>query len=619
MKTRQRITLASIMMGASLALVLYPSSQASAGVPDPRYATPPNGWDHLCSPESITLTPRPTSRAYVAAARCWINVAQDKTSDSSADTQQWVQAQATMQGRYFLNNQKFHEVITVNTQGGPRTFTVDGACADDPWATQATCNGDSSKARQAMSANLGWIGLGYSGNSNVSQVPFSRVVFDPAVVQAQLKKFESSPPMAPVGVEGVRWPTQGGKTDVGDITWRAGDMSDNKWVLMFDIEYSQYTDGTFTNAGHRVGPGPKQNMSAADANRVYVFSAPAALQSGTDYYFRVCAVNDAGRQCSAPVQARKPTQQEKMARSGGMHVAGGIVAPSGANGAAGGGAPHTTGPIALGTARFGGASGNEAGAPSGGSGPTPLGTARPGAPIALGTARPGGGGGTSGGSPAGGNGPAPLATARPSAPIALGTPHLGGPTGSSGGASGGTTLAGGPPPTSIGGSKPGTPGGATAPTGTGTLRPIGPVAGIAHPGAQPGMVAFPDLALGPAMVVHDHAVAWGSATTLNLRADATRTCPLPMSFQFRNAGNGPAQNVTAEIRDQLNMMQPVAVQSLASMAAGQSSTVGGVLKVGIQPTPRAVIVVARVREAGKIHEKDTANDHGTVTLNLTCK
>jgi hypothetical protein len=583
MKIRQRVTLAATLIGASLAWVLYPSLQASAGVPDPRYATPPNGWDHLCSPESITLTPRPTSRVYQASATCWVNTAQDKTSDSSADTQNWIQAHATMQGRYFLNNQSFREVITVNMQGGPRSFTINGSCADDPWATQAKCNGDSSNARQAMSANLGWIGLGYSGNSDISQVPFSRVIFDPAVVQAQLKKFESNAPVAPVGVDAVRWPTQGGKSDLGDISWRAGDMSDNKWVLTFDIEYSQYTNGTFTNAGHRVGPGPKQNMSAADANRVYVFSAPTALQSGTDYYFRVCAVNDAGRQCSAPVQARKPTQQEKMARSGGMHVAGGIVASSGANGAGGGGAPHATGPIALGTARPGATPGNGAGAPSGSKGPTALGTARPTAPIALGTA------------------------------------HPGAPTGSNGGATGGARLAGGSPPTSIGGSKPGTTGGGAAPTAIGIQRPIGPVAGIAHPGAQPGAVAFPDLAIGPVMMVHDQRVTWGSATTLNLRADATHTCPLPMSFQFRNAGNGPAHNVTAEIRDGLNAMQPVAVQNLASMVVGQSSSVGGVWKVGLLPTPRAVMVEARVREAGGIHEKNVANNHGTVTLNLTCK
>jgi hypothetical protein len=595
MKIRQRRTLAAMMIGASLALVLYPSSQALALIGDTNLVTPPDGWDHVCSPESITLTPRPTSRVYHASATCWVNVATDKTSDSAGDTQHWVQAKATMEGHYFLNNQTFREYITVNMQGGARTFTINGSCADDPWATQATCSGDSSHARQSMSSDLGWIIFTYVNYKNAIQVPFSRVIFDPALVQAQLKKFESSPPVAPVAVDAVRWPMQGGKSDLGNISWRAGDMSDNKWVLTFDIEYSQYTDGTFTNAGHRVGPGPKQNMSAADANRTYVFSAPSALQSGINYYFRVCAVNDAGRQCSAPVQARQPTQQEKMLRAGGMHVApGGMLGAAGAGGGGGGGAPHATGPIALGTAR-------------------------PSAPIALGTARPGAGGGTGGGSPAGGNGSTPLGTTRPGTPSALGTPHVGGPTGSGGGAPGGTTIAGGHPPTSIGGSRPGATGG-TAPTnGIGTLRPIGPIAGIGHPGSQPGEVAFPDLAIGPAMLVHDQRVMWGSATTLNLRADATRTCPLPVSFQFRNAGSGPAQNVTAEIRDGLNAMQPIAVENLASMVAGQASSVGGVWRVGLLPMPRAVIVEARVREAGGIHEKDLANNHGAVTLNLTCK
>lgn len=619
MKTRTYLSAISMMVSASLALVLWPSGRAFAMIPDGS-ATPPNGWDHLCSPQSITVTPRPTSRLYSATATCWVNLSSDKSSDNSSDSQQWVQAQTTMRGQYFLSTPyRFREAITVNLPKGAVTITVNGsACSDDPWATQATCGANYAAAMQSAAVNFGWTFIGPSVGDAVHQGPLSRVLFDPSLVQAQLKKQESNPPDAPGGVQAVLWPTQDGRSAIANISWHAGDMSNNKWVFTFDIESTQFADGTFTNAGHRVGPGPKQNMSAADANRVYVFTPTASLQNGGTYFFRVCSVNDAGRQCSAPVQSRMPTQQEKMARAGGMHVAsGGMLGAGGSTGARGGVTPNKTGPIALGTARTGGTSGGGTGAPAGSNGPTPLGTARPGAPIALGTARPGAGGGTSGGSPTGGNGSTPLGTARPGTPIALGTARLGSPAGSNGGASGGLTPAGGNPPTSIGGAKPGTAGGSTAPSAIGTMRPIGPIAGIAHPGAQPA--ASPDLAIGPAMIVGGHAVAWGSATSLNLRADATHTCPLPISLQYRNAGNGPANNVTAEIRDGLNAMQPVAVQNLASMVAGQSSSVGGVWKVGLLPTPRAVIVEARVREAGGIHEKDLANNHGAVTLNLTCK
>ena len=130
---------------------------------------------------------------------------------------------------------------------------------------------------------------------------------------------------------------------------------------------------------------------------------------------------------------------------------------------------------------------------------------------------------------------------------------------------------------------------------------------------------MPDLAVGRGMTVRDQTIAWGNATTLALRADATRECALPVSFQYENVGKGPAGNVTAEISDSLHPAQPIATQNLASMTAGQSSTVRGVMKVSAQAQPRQVVVVAKVHESGQVHETNMTNDRGSITLNVTCR
>ena len=493
---------------AALVSALFSHPNAFAGVTDDTSTTPPGGWKQLCAGNSIKVTPQTDNRRhYQADGTCWMNTAQDKTH---LDHQTWVQVRVSLNGTYDLSGRKFNESVAVNTPSGARTVGTSGVCSDDPWITNATCS--ATDPSQNLNVNFGWHTLGLKPG------PLSRNVFSADLVQAILNKQESKPPLAPLGLDSVRWPVASG--EMGEVKWRAADMSDNKWVLQFDIEYANYADATFTKAGQRVGPGPKKNFSAADANTFYVFMTPFKLQT-SNYYFRVCASNDAGRECSAPVLARKPTKQELMAAVGNAHVAAGPITP----------------PAGSGTPAAGGA--------------------KPTGPVALGTGRPG---------------------------------------------------------VSTGGN---------APTAIGTARSIGPVAGVApRPsggGDKPGTVAIPDLAVGRGMTVHDQMIAWGGMANLALRADATLECPLAMSFQYMNVGKGPATNVTAEIRDNLHPTQPVATQSVASLTAGQSSTVGGVLKVGAQPAPRQVIVAARVHEAGKIQETNTANDHGSVTLNVTCR
>ncbi len=317
-----------------------PCVGAFAGIVDTPDWMPPNGWDKLCSPGSIKVTPGVNRRDYEAQGTCWINVAKDKTDYNQ---QSWALADITVSGFFSLKDNSFRERLAIKTPTGPVAITIIGTCNGDPWASKAICSNKTSPYT-ALQNDFSW----YLNRSQ--QGPLSSLVFSQDLIQGMLSKQESKPPVAPVGLDAVRWPTNGGKSAIGNISWRAGDMSNNQWVMQFDIEYANYADATFTKAGQRVGLGPKQNMSAAEANRVYVFSTPFALQSGTDYYFRICAVNDAGRQCSAAVKTREATRAEQAGVASHLHTsvgmlggqpAGSPTAPGGRNAAGGTGAGIT--------------------------------------------------------------------------------------------------------------------------------------------------------------------------------------------------------------------------------------------------------------------------------------
>lgn len=522
MKTRRFWATLSTVMAAGLVLMSYPYVGAFASVDTSRYEgqwLPPGGWDKLCSPSSINVTPGVNNRSYVARGTCWINVAQDKTD---AEQQSWGQAQVTANGFYSLKDHSFRETLTVNTPSGSKSVAFTGTCNDDPWAAKATCSNKNSPAAYLQST--------FSWYFGTSQGPLSSFVFSPDLIQSMLSKHESKPPVAPVGLDAVRWPSNGGKSAMGNIKWRAGDMSDNKWVLGFDIEYANYADSTFTKAGRRVGPGPKQNMSAADANLVYLFSTPFALQAGRDYFFRVCAVNDAGRQCSAAVKARQPTQMELASVASNIRPSAGMLgkqpvspptAPTGAKGGSGG----------------------------------------------FGSALTGNRGGATGGGAAGGNAPGGFGSQRP-------------------------TMVARNAPTAIGGATPGTS----------------------------GSSAKPDLAVArEGLLVNDRAMAWNATSRLVLHPDASHTCPVHVSFRYTNLGKVAAANVAAEIRDSLQPTQPIATNSVASLAPGQFSNVSGIAKVNAAPTETKVTVTAIVHESGKMLDPNVSNNRGVITLDVLCQ
>ena len=526
MKTRRFWETLSTVMAAGLVLMFYPYVGAFALISDTPSWVPPS-YPDFCSPTSINVTPSVNNRAYVARATCWINVAQDKTD---ASQQSWSQAQVTANGFYSLRDNSFRETLTVNAPSGSRSVTFTGTCTDDPWATKASCS-DKSTPFAYLQSNFSW----YFG---APQGPLSASVFSPDLVQAMLSKKKSKPPLAPVGLDAVRWPVNGGKSAVGNVKWRAGDMSDNKWVLQFDIEYANYADSTFTKAGRRVGPGPKQGMSGADANLVYVFSTPFALQNGSDYFFRVCAVNDAGRQCSAPVKTREPTRMELASVASNIHPSAGILGKQPAS-------PPTAPPSARRTTGgFGAALTGKAGGATGG-------------------------GGKTGGTAAGSSGLGVFGSKRP------------------------VTVAGSAP-TGIGGATPGS--------------------------AGAGSAAKPDLAAArEGMLVNDRATAWNTTNRLLLHPDASHTCPVHLSFRYTNLGKAAAANVIAEIRDSLQPAQPIATNTIASLAPGQSSTVSGIAKIKPGLGHKNVTISAIVHESGKPLDTNASNNRGAINLDVLCK
>jgi len=198
--------------------------------------------------------------------------------------------------------------------------------------------------------------------------PLSRNVFGPGLIQALLSNQESKPPLAPVDLDAVRWPATDGKGTVGRVFWRVPDVSGNRWILRFDVEASMNSaDSAYVKVGQVSGPGATTNLSPGQIAKL--FWTPSKLQAA-EYYFRVCSLNDVGRQCSASVKARNPTQAELMGTESHKFTTASIGGKSGSTPTV---PSSVTGRhIALGTAI-----GNSGGAP---------GTARP-PSAALGSAR----------------------------------------------------------------------------------------------------------------------------------------------------------------------------------------------------------------------------------------
>lgn len=267
---------------------------AHALISDTPLVVPPDGWQNVCVAHSVELTPTPVSRKYSGSGTCWVNTAQDKTDGNK---QNWVRVPVTLAGVWGLQSKSFAEDLSFTMSTGIVPVRTNGSCADDPWATTSQCG--ATPANVDLSRSFGWPKPTNTG-------PLSRNVFGTGLISALLSKQLSSPPLAPVDIDPVRWPEPDGT--VGRVFWRTPDVSGNRWILAYDIEYASSPDSAFIRVGRVMGPGATMNLSPKDVSRYFYTSLK--LNQGA-YYFHVCSINDAGRQCSAPKLARQPTLAEQ--------------------------------------------------------------------------------------------------------------------------------------------------------------------------------------------------------------------------------------------------------------------------------------------------------------------
>jgi hypothetical protein len=280
------------------ALALAPPS-ARAGVEPIGPPSPPEGWTNLCTGETVEVKASAPSHRYAGTGSCWVNTAPNKADGSQ---QNWVRAAVTFDGSYDAKSSTFADRLnfSIPTASGPSAVpvTTSGSCGDDPWSTASPCT---SPPPSHLRDSFGW-------RTELPNGPVSRNLYGAALIAALLQKATASPPLAPVDLDAVRWPAFDGSGTVGRVFWRAPDTSGNRWIASYDIEYSMGTpDAAFSLAGHVVGAGAKTTLSLIELSRF--FYTTFKLQP-SDYSFRVCSVNDAGRQCSAPVKAREPSRTE---------------------------------------------------------------------------------------------------------------------------------------------------------------------------------------------------------------------------------------------------------------------------------------------------------------------
>jgi len=264
---------------------------------------PPQGWNHLCTGNSIHVAPAENSRSYSGSGTCWVLAPSG-----------WVSANVTLSGAYRIGSNQFSESLRfdytsiVSTRDGGEVSTtvhprvlLSGVCGGDPWETKASCT--TSGPNLDLNKTFGWA-------IRLPAGPLSRNVFGAGLIQALLSKQASRPPLSPVDLDAVRWPASDGKGSVGRVFWRVPDVSGNRWILDFDVEASMNsTDSAFFKVGQVTGPGATTNLSPGQISKF--FFTPSKLQAAV-YYFRVCSVNDVGRSCSASMKAREPTKTELM-------------------------------------------------------------------------------------------------------------------------------------------------------------------------------------------------------------------------------------------------------------------------------------------------------------------
>lgn len=115
-------------------------------------------------------------------------------------------------------------------------------------------------------------------------------------------------PQAPQSVQAFVYAMQGGKT--GSVLWLLPPVRAGMWVERFEVELAFVPQRKGSDLGapnwlaDGTAPGRTQPVTSTTDPQQYYTTKKKDFYEDTDYTFRVCAVNNVGRNCSNPVLAR---------------------------------------------------------------------------------------------------------------------------------------------------------------------------------------------------------------------------------------------------------------------------------------------------------------------------
>lgn len=130
-------------------------------------------------------------------------------------------------------------------------------------------------------------------------------------------------PQAPHAVQVFIYATQGSKT--GSVLWLLPPVRTGMWVDRFEVDLSFVPRRKGGDPGATdwvpdgTAPGRTQPVTSTTDPQQYYTTKKKDFHEDTDYWFRVCAVNNVGRSCSPAVAARweQPKDQAIAAAGGG--------------------------------------------------------------------------------------------------------------------------------------------------------------------------------------------------------------------------------------------------------------------------------------------------------------
>lgn len=215
----------------------------------------------------------------------------------------------------------YNEATTETTetiQAMSMTFAASARCAVNPW-TQQESNSKNGFRFVPACTNVNFTGQWPYGPADrfpfmarYGGVPFGmrKQLIDEqlAAIQASANgQVSFSAPNRPSGVQAtvLRLP----KGRVGSVLWQLPKVGQGQWVDRFEVELAFVPNRHDTDPSQAnwlpdgSAPGRTTPMTSTTDPNQYYDTVKKDYYDGTDYWFRVCSVNNVGRACAQPVKA----------------------------------------------------------------------------------------------------------------------------------------------------------------------------------------------------------------------------------------------------------------------------------------------------------------------------